>query len=275
MDLINKTVITLPLTSCIFLELPNENYDCASEPDEFNRTVCIRCPVTQRFFSGESLNDFHSPGHIITFILGILTFFVGTFGSVANLLIILILRRQKSGRAFDTMLTGLAVFDFMWSAASLISATSAVFYIRNWDRGRMTLECFTKSHYFALFGRTGSSFMTILIAFERYMVVSRPVKAAIYITPARVRMAVICTAIFAVLMGIPRFTSTYVSVNIIRHNVSTAQDMDYLVMDTQLGKFWHETLSGIVSQIDYWLPLPLLLLLNGLIYREVNTISKN
>lgn len=261
MNFTDKNVIRLPIISCLFLDLPNGSYDCASEPDEINKTVCIWCPVTQTFFSGESLNDFGSPGHIIVLIMGILAVLIGTFGTVANLLIILILRQRKSGSVFDTMLTGLAVFDFIWSVSSLISAISIPLYLRNPDRSETAAqECFLRTHFFAYFSRSGSSFVAILIAFERYLVISRPVKAALYITPSKIRISVICMAIIAVLLEIPRFVIMQLSVNIVHRKASTAQDINHILMDTHVGKIWQATMHEIivVNQIDYLLPFPLL-----------------
>lgn len=269
----NETIIGLPSTACASLVLRNGSYDCSSKLDEFNRTVCVSCPITHTFFSGESLNDVYSMGHLISLSLAFLTLIVGSCGFFANLLIILILRRQKNGRVFDTMLTGLAVFDLMWSAASLTSAVTLAFYIGNWGNGRgaVNLELFLEAHYLTLFCRTGSSFMTILIAFERYMAVSRPVKAAIYITPVRVRVAVFCTGLFAWLLGLPRLVSTCVDVRITRLEVPTAHDITELVTDSPLWNIWRDAHQGIliVNQVDYWLPFPLLMLFNGLIYGEV------
>lgn len=274
MRFVNNTVITLPPIGCAFLGLKHGSYDCECT-DKLNSTVCILCPLKHSFFSDESLNDYYSAGHLTSLSLCLFTFLVGGFGFFANLLIILILRHQKRGRVFDTLLTGLAFFDLMWSAASVISSVTLAFYIGKWGQGRgpLNLECFLEAHYFALFCRTGSSFMTILIAFERYIVVSNPVKAAIYITPVRVRVAVIFTGIFSLLIGLPQLLSMYVDVRITKLEVSTAQDIKDLVIDTPLGSIWREANQTIpiVNQIDYWLPFPLLLLFNGLIYREVDT----
>lgn len=122
--------VALPLTSCLFIDLPRSGFDCATTPDLYNITECVQCNVIQSFFSGESLNDYDSPGHSVIIFLGILTFLFGSFGTLANLLIVLILQRQHNKKVFSTMLMGLAAFDFLCSSTSVISAISAVFYIR-------------------------------------------------------------------------------------------------------------------------------------------------
>lgn len=148
-------------------------------------------------------------------------------------------------------------------------------FAENWDRGRVTLEVFSKSHYFALLGRSGSSFMTILIALERYVVITFPYKAGMWFTHKRVLFSIFSVTIFSVTMGIPRFSSTYVSENKFSKNISAVKDMEYIIVGTKLGEFWYVTVKGFFNQIDYWVPLPVLLVLNGLIYKEVSSHNRH
>lgn len=259
----NPTPIILPFASCLLIDLPPEGLSCSSS----NNSVCIKCNVLGKFFSGESVNEYFTFGQWVTTFIGTLTVVTGVFGTLANLLIICILRRHKTCKVFDTMLKSLAFFDSLCSAGSVISALMMLSYYRNWGRGWGVLETFSNAHYFALFARSGSSFTTVLIAFERYLVVRFPDKARHWFTRAKTKIAVVCVAIFSLLMGIPRF-STYAG-KVPAKDIPAVMDVDYLILGTPWGHFWYGTMKGFFNQIDFWVPLPLLLLLNGLIYLEV------
>lgn len=46
-------------------------------------------------------------------------------------------------------------------------------------------------------------------------------------------------------------------------------------MSTRFTLFWYKTLKGAHNQIDFWTPLPLLLLFNGLVFWKVREFSRN
>lgn len=125
-NLLNRSITFLPLAACQILDLPEDRIDCS----RLNETECIFCPILGKFITREGLDDTDSLGHIICLILCFITFIVGTFGTLANLIIIIVLKRQNSGRAFDTFLLGLASFDLLCSVSAVFSGTAAVFFFR-------------------------------------------------------------------------------------------------------------------------------------------------
>lgn len=125
-NLINQTITTLPLAACQIIDLPDDRIDCSL----LNKSECILCPILGKFITREGLDDTASLGHVICLILCFITFIVGTFGTLANLIIIIVLKRQNSERAFDTFLLGLASFDLLCSVSAVMSGTSAIFFFR-------------------------------------------------------------------------------------------------------------------------------------------------
>lgn len=122
----NSTVTGLPIPACLLLDLPNTRIDCSFP----NETECVRCRFLGRFFTGEGVDDFGSPGHIICIILWFVTLLVGIGGALGNVLIITILqRRQRSNTlSFDLFLKALAVFDFICCICCAIVNSAVVIY---------------------------------------------------------------------------------------------------------------------------------------------------
>lgn len=117
--------VTLTLFPCLFVELPDTRVDCA--PNDTN--LCVACPILGRFVTGGGLEEYGSVGHVVSLIEWIVTVIIGVFGTFTNILIITIIQRQNSGRAFDLLLVALACFDLIGSVTSVIaaSASTAVF----------------------------------------------------------------------------------------------------------------------------------------------------
>jgi len=126
MESSNKTFTHLPLLSCHLIDLPDTREDCSI----YNESECIKCPILGRFMTGEGINDFFALGHTVCFAFWILTSTIGTFGTFTNCLIIAILNRRKSARAFDTLLIALACFDLVTSLSAVVGSTAAITYFR-------------------------------------------------------------------------------------------------------------------------------------------------
>lgn len=131
----------LPLTSCVFINFPEGGSEC-SDAIDVNRT-CITCALfVGKFVSGEHMDDYSGISHIVSILIWILTTIIGSFGAIGNLLIILILYRQKSGKPFDSFLTGLAFFDLICCIFSVIAASTVVSFFRKYK----SKKCFFKAY---------------------------------------------------------------------------------------------------------------------------------
>lgn len=124
----NKTLIFLPLTACILIDMPEGSEECS----EMNPDSCIFCPITGRYISGETIDDTGGTGHTASLFLWFIATCIGIFGTVANLLIILILTKKRSQKSFDTLLVGLASFDLMCSIFTVMVAGVNTAYFREY-----------------------------------------------------------------------------------------------------------------------------------------------
>ncbi|CAL8103650.1 unnamed protein product [Orchesella dallaii] len=242
-----KTITNLPLVSCIFIDLPENREDCSI----YNE--CIRCRFRGEFTTGEGMDDYSGLGHVICLTLWVFTCLVGTFGTFTNLLIIAILKRKNSERSFDTLLMALACFDLVCSVSAVIASTSTITY----------------------FAKSGSSFMTVLITIERFLVVSMPTRAPSWFTTGKCKLFSVGVLVFSFLMAFPRYSSVYISTNHIGRNINSTRELDYIFLPSIFNKFWYVTMKGFFDQIDFWVPLPLLLLLNALLYLQIRKFARN
>lgn len=267
----------LPISSCLLLEL-SRGGQCSFH----NSSVCIRCfPIVGHFLSpGESMDDFQGGSHLACHLIWVLTAFLGSFSILANILIILILNRTSSSssgrkgsgssRGFDTFLSGLAFFDLLCGLSSILGCVGQNAFFQNWNRSQSSMLLYTQGTYLALFAKSGSSWTTVLITLERYLVVAFPLRFSHWFTLRRSRILLFLVLVLAVLLGIPRFTSTYVTENRKFQDFESTKGLPFIILPTRLAFFWFVTMKGFFNQIDFWVPLPLLLFFNALIYIHVS-----
>lgn len=116
--------------------------------------------------------------------------------------------------------------------------------------------------------------MTVLISFERYVVIAFPTTTRGWFNLRRTKILALISVLFSMIMAIPRYTSEYVGRNNgFGRSVEATKNLDYLLMSTVLEEFFYVTLKGFFNHIDFWAPLPLLLLFNSLIYFHVSTVD--
>lgn len=130
------------------------------------------------------------------------------------------------------------------------------------------------AQYTSLFFRSTSSFMTLLIAVERYLVVAFPLRCSNWFTIRRSRFFILSVVIFSLMMAIPRYSSTYVTENLLCKFVPNMEHLEYIIVTTSLEWYtlWYKRLKGFFNVIDFLVPLPLLLLINALTYYEVHIL---
>lgn len=124
---ISSDIYSLTLAACQLIYL-RERTECSIT----NRSFCLSCPVFGSYLTGDNPNNYTGVGHIICIIIWLLTSMFGTFGTIANIVIILTLQQKTKKRAFDTLLKGLAAFDAIFCLSSVSATTSAIFYLRKY-----------------------------------------------------------------------------------------------------------------------------------------------
>lgn len=120
-----------------------------------------------------------------------------------------------------------------------------------------------------LIARSASSFATVLITVERFLVVAFPIKLGNWFTHKRNRVLIISVAIWGFLLGMPRIMSFYVAENSLGYNFSSLHGVDYFITATSLEKYWYGSFGNFHDLIDFWVPLPVLLIFNSLLYHNV------
>lgn len=123
-------------------------------------------------------------------------------------------------------------------------------------------------------GRTGSLFIAVLITVERYLVVTYPLKMKIYLSVNKTRVVASLTCILAVLSSIPRYFSVSLEVNqhSVKDDITQLEDFPYLFHSTWLGLLFFKSmvwLGRLHFLLDFLLPLPILLVLNMMLFFKV------
>lgn len=115
--------------------------------------------------------------------------------------------------------------------------------------------------------------MTVLITAERYIVIAFPITSNTWFTKAKTKCLILSVFIFAILMAIPRFMSYQVVSSDHLKDIPSMSSFDYIVLGTAWEYFWYVKMAGFFDKIDFWVPLPILLILNVLIYIEIRKFA--
>lgn len=129
--------------------------------------------------------------------------------------------------------------------------------------------------YIFIIGRSGSTYITVFITVERYLVIAHPINSSRWFSARRTKLMALVVILAAVLINIPRISSLAVDYNHEGQRVPCLQDLDlkYILRSTALETFWYDSLGSVHYQIDIWLPFPILFLFNVLIYIEVSCLK--
>lgn len=111
--------------------------------------------------------------------------------------------------------------------------------------------------------------MTLVITVERYMAIAFPIKSSKWLVPGKTKLMTLAVVLFAVTINVPRFTSVVIARNTDGGNVSSLRNMKYIIQATSLEWFWYETFGGMHYIVDVWLPFPVLIFVNVLLFIKV------
>lgn len=115
--------------------------------------------------------------------------------------------------------------------------------------------------------------MTVLITAERYLVIAFPIRSSTWFTKPKTKFMILLVYIFAIIMALPRFMSYQVVKSDTMHDIPSMRSFDYIVLGTKWEYFWYVQTGGFFDKIDFWVPLPLLLFLNILVYIEIRKFA--
>lgn len=124
------------------------------------------------------------------------------------------------------------------------------------------------SLFTSIFGRTGSTYTTVLITIERYLMITIPFKAKLWFTPKATKIMAFLVLVLAIVINYPRFVGYAAEPNEYR-DIPSLEGLEYVFQPTSQWKFWYKTMKGAHNWVDYWLPLPIILVFNLLSFFKV------
>lgn len=124
-----------------------------------------------------------------------------------------------------------------------------------------------------LAGRTGSTFMKVLITAERYIFIACPDASGMWMSTMKTRLVALAVLLFSVFINLPR----YLSVDVIPIDVPITKiprlrklNLNSIMITSEVSrKHWFEVLYKTAFYIDLWGPFPLLILFSIMTYYEV------
>lgn len=125
--------------------------------------------------------------------------------------------------------------------------------------------------------RTGSSYMTILVALERLLVVAYPLHFKTWMTRSRGLFIVTLWIVIIVTINSPWWLNTSLEKNPYVHKFPETDltKFPYIFTDTWFAKNIYTKIIPWDTFADIFLPLPILLVINGLLYYQIYRANKN
>lgn len=212
--------------------------------------------------------------NLFEFILaGILLNVINTLGIICNLISIFILSQKQMRVSINCCLVGLASFDivlllcsiFVWGIPAIGRYTGRFQHMTGVVIPRMTPWLYP----LATIAHTGSTYATLTVTIERYVAVCHSLKARYICTYGRARLYMLLITIFVVLYNIPKFFEIELQpifelpANVTRGLATYPTPLRHKQLYIEVYIMWMYLL------VMYCVPFGALLVLNGLIYRNV------
>lgn len=121
----------------------------------------------------------------------------------------------------------------------------------------------------ALVLASGTSLTTVLISVERYFVVGLPTNYGQWFTRTRNRCILVAIGVFGILLDIPRVTSYHVTRNMLGSDFESLEGVEYIIEATAMEVYCYKWLGGLHDIIQFYVPVPALIVFNSLVYYHV------
>ncbi|CAL8070679.1 unnamed protein product [Orchesella dallaii] len=267
----NETIYVLSDWQCQFMDLANSVKDCSRE----NPNFCVTCPIEGKFFTGESIRDYYSSGHLICLFMWVLTILIGALGVFTNCLIIGVIRARNKYRPFDYLLMVLAIVDILCCVTAMFAMSAHVSRYQGWvTNSEIVVHWFLNGNVLLLQARNFSTLITVLITIEQFLVIAFPIRSKTWFTSGKTTLLALFTIFVAVFLNFGRYFGNNVEANIYR-NIESLENFEYLLLEGESPVFY--IISDDINPIlllEFWAPLPILLVFNGLSFTLVRRISK-
>ena len=190
------------------------------------------------------------------------------FGVFGNIMTIIVLQKDRIKTSNSIFLQALAVFDSCFLVCVVLYVVLRSVYPFTGD----LKDYHDASPYFIAFvlpfgwtSQTSTIWMVVLIALDRYIIVSQPLKSGIICTPKNAKKAVVVVAISALLFNAPRWPHYYQVGFPEEQDNSTTTFVSHVAFNSNLWnpdlyrKIYHISLTFIFLFI---IPFSMLIILN-------------
>lgn len=152
-----------------------------------------------------------------------------------------------------------------------------MFVLENVNRSAAFLRTFKTLYLLYSLGRTGSAYITVLIAVERYLVVVHYFKVKSWFESHYPKLVLRIWMLLIFVINLPWWLTDGVEV-LENGNKGSGplSQFSAIFVRSSFGEFYatHKFWNVLHAFFDFGLPLPLLLLTNGLLYRFVSVYNK-
>ncbi|XP_058829382.1 G-protein coupled receptor dmsr-1-like [Topomyia yanbarensis] len=175
--------------------------------DSFNvaATGANNSAIRELLYCGQGLDDFHTS---YSNIHGIVCLLVCIFGSIANILNIMVLTRREMRSPTNAILTGLAIADLLVMLDYLPYAVYMSPYTKFSREERLTYSWSWYVIFHSIFAQvchTISIWLTVTLAVWRYIAVAYPQRNRIWCSMTNTLIAITSSYIVCPLLGIPLY----------------------------------------------------------------------
>ncbi|XP_053687716.1 G-protein coupled receptor dmsr-1-like [Sabethes cyaneus] len=163
--------------------------------------------LRELLYCGQGLDDFHTS---YSNVHGIVCLLVCTFGSIANVLNIVVLTRREMRSPTNAILTGLAIADLLVMLDYLPYAIYMSPYTKFSREERLTYSWSWYVAFHSIFAQichTISIWLTVTLAVWRYIAVAYPQKNRIWCGMTNTLIAITSSYVICPLLGIPLYLS--------------------------------------------------------------------
>ncbi|KAK2159788.1 hypothetical protein LSH36_146g03019 [Paralvinella palmiformis] len=191
------------------------------------------------------------------------------FGLIGNTLSFLVLQWEKHGHVATFLLQVMALIDNLFllttGFSQIYSATGTYFgWLYDPVQPFIQMLVWPLVHITQL----GTVWITVLIAFNRYIAICKPFQAPKLCTMSRVRLQVILMVGFCVLYCVPRFFEYRIAyVHDVRINRTVPIANITSLLENDYYKYIYE--NGLYTLIVFLAPLVMLVMLNACLIREL------
>ncbi|XP_059088552.1 G-protein coupled receptor dmsr-1-like isoform X2 [Tigriopus californicus] len=203
---------------------------------------------------------------------GYLSLVVCLFGTIANILNIVVLtRKEMNGSPINRILTGIAVADML----VMVEYIPFTIHMHLWTNGREPEEQYSWNwaallwfHVnFSIVIHAVSIFLTLTLAVWRFIMIRFHTLAPIYCTMERCKIVILCAYVFPFFLTIPNYLAMTIKTNVPKGTNATKYYVNWSEMANANDKLLYRANIWLYSFILKLVPCIVLTLITGFLIR--------